>query len=87
MTLETDCQLPFLDVLFTTLQTPWDVLLIGSPPSHNQTIPVLAFIGPEGSRRLRLPDSRQYAHEGGKDVSLTHRLFLCPKKYFQYSFL
>ena len=31
--------------------------------------------------------SRQSTHEGGKAVSLTHRLLLSPKKYSWYSFL
>jgi len=31
--------------------------------------------------------SRQSAHEGGKDVSPTHRPFLPPRKYSWYSFL
>jgi len=43
--------------------------------------------GPEGSRRLRLPISRQMAHEGGKVVSPTHRPPLPPRKYSWYSFL
>jgi len=30
-------------------------------------------IGPDGSRRLRIPDFKISAHEGGKGVSLTHR--------------
>jgi len=43
-----------------------------------KTIPLQAWAGPEGSRRLRLPDSRQSAHEGGKVVSPTHRPSLPP---------
>jgi hypothetical protein len=49
--------------------------------SHNQSkgkgkgkaIPLQAWTDPEGSRRLRLPDLRQSAHEDGKVVSPTHR--------------
>jgi hypothetical protein len=37
-----------------------------------------ALTGPEGSKRLRLPDLRQSAHEGGKVVSPTHRPPLPP---------
>jgi len=37
-----------------------------------KTIPLKAWTGPEGSRRLRLPD------EGGKVVSPTHRAPLPP---------
>jgi hypothetical protein len=36
------------------------------------TIPVQAWRGLESSRRLRLEDCRQSAHEDGKVVSLTH---------------
>jgi hypothetical protein len=36
-------------------------------------IQLQAWTGPESSRRLRLPDSKQAAHEGGKVVSPTHR--------------
>jgi len=32
-----------------------------------------AWTGPEGSRRLRLPDFVTTAQDGGKVVSLTHR--------------
>jgi len=37
-----------------------------------------AWTDPEGSRRLRLPISRQSAHEGGKVVSPKHRTPLSP---------
>ena len=37
-----------------------------------ETIPLQAWTGPQGSRRLRLPDF-QSAHEGGKFVSPMHR--------------
>jgi hypothetical protein len=33
-----------------------------------KAIPLQALTGPEGSRRLRLPDFKQSAHEGGKVV-------------------
>jgi hypothetical protein len=48
-----------------------------------KTIPVEVWIGPEGSRRLRLPDS-QSAHEGGKVGSPTHRMLLCQQRYALY---
>jgi hypothetical protein len=43
-----------------------------------KTIPLQAWTDPEGSRRLRLSDLRQSAHEGGKVVSPMHRLPLIP---------
>jgi hypothetical protein len=36
-----------------------------------KAIPLQAWTGPEGSRRLRLPDLRQLACEGGYGVSPT----------------
>jgi len=46
-----------------------------------------ALIGPEGSRRVRLPDFKESVHEGGKVVSPTHRPSLPPRKYTWYSLL
>jgi len=37
-----------------------------------------AWTGPEGSRKLRLPDYVTMAHDGGKVVSLTHLPLLPP---------
>jgi len=37
-----------------------------------------AWSGPEGSRKLRLPDFMTMAQDGGKVVSLTHRPPLPP---------
>ena len=39
-----------------------------------KAIPLQAWSGPEGSRKLRFPDFMTTAQEGGKVVSLTHRL-------------
>ena len=52
-----------------------------------KAIPLQAWGGLEGSRRLRLPDFNKSAHEDGKDVSPTHRPPLLPTKYSWYSFL
>jgi hypothetical protein len=41
-----------------------------------KAIPLQAWTGPEGSRRLRLPDFKK--HEGDKVVSPTHRPPLAP---------
>ena len=38
-----------------------------------------AWSSPEGSRKLRFPDFMQTAQDGGKVVSLTHRLPLPPR--------
>jgi hypothetical protein len=50
-------------------------------------VPLQAWCGPEGSRKLRFPDYMTTAQDGGKVVSLTHRPPLPPSKYSWYSFL
>jgi hypothetical protein len=37
-----------------------------------KAISLQAWTGPEGSRRLRLPDFKTIAHEGGKVVNPMH---------------
>ena len=55
-----------------------------SPPSSavvmtsGKSVPLQAWSGSEGSRKLRFPDFMTTAHGGGKDVSLTHRPHLPP---------
>jgi len=43
-----------------------------------KAVPLEAWSGPEGSRKLRLPDCVTTAQDGGKVVSLTHRPILPP---------
>jgi len=38
-----------------------------------KAVPLQAWSGPEGSKKLRFPDFMTKAQEGGKIVSLTHR--------------
>ena len=38
-----------------------------------KSVPLQAWSGPEGSRKLRFPDFMTTAQGGGKVVSLTHR--------------
>ena len=38
-----------------------------------KAVPLQAWSGPEGSKKLRLPDYVTTAQDGGKFVSLTHR--------------
>jgi len=45
-----------------------------------KAVPLQTWSGPEGSRKLRFPDFMTRAQEGGKVVSLTHRLPLLPGK-------
>jgi len=44
-----------------------------------KAVPLQAWSGPEGSRKLRFPYFVTTAHEGGKVVSLTHRPPLPPR--------
>jgi len=43
-----------------------------------KSVPLQAWSGPEGSRKLRHPDFVTTAQDGGKVVSITHRPFLPP---------
>jgi len=43
-----------------------------------KAVPLQAWTGPEGSRKLRFPDFMATAQDGGKVVSLTHRPPLPP---------
>ena len=52
-----------------------------------KSVPLQAWSGPEGSRKLRFPDYVTTAQDGGKVVSLTHRPPLSPRKCSWYSFL
>jgi len=38
-----------------------------------KAVPLQAWSGPEGSRKLRFPDFMTTAQDGGRVVSLTHR--------------
>ena len=46
--------------------------------SKDKAVPLQAWSGPEGSRKLRFPYFMTTAQEGGKIVSLTHRPHLSP---------
>ena len=43
-----------------------------------KSVPLQAWSGPEGSRKLMFPDFRKTAQDGGKVVSLTHQPPLPP---------
>jgi hypothetical protein len=46
--------------------------------NHSAAVPLQAWSGPEGSRKLRFPDFMLTAQDGGKVVSLAHRPPLPP---------
>jgi len=54
---------------------------------NGKSVPLQAWSGPEGSRKLRFPDFMTMAQDNGKVISLTHRPPLPPRKYPWYSFL
>jgi len=45
---------------------------------RGKAVPLQAWSGPEGSRKLRLPEFMTMAQESGKVVNLTHRPPLTP---------
>jgi len=61
------------------------ILLQNLPAIHmknkkkkGKAVPLQAWSGPEGSRKLRFPDFTTTAQDGGKIVSLTYRPSLPP---------
>ena len=48
---------------------------------EGKAVPLQAWSGPEGSRKLRFPDFMTRAKDGGKVVSLMHWPPLPPRKY------
>jgi len=47
--------------------------LIYKGKGKGKAVPLKAWTGPEGSRRIRLLDFKTMMHEGGKVISPTHR--------------
>ena len=60
------------------LQEYRDSRISGKVKKKGKAVPLQAWSGPEGSRKLRLPDYMTTAQDGGKVVSLTHRPPLSP---------
>ena len=50
----------------------------GNWKAKGKSVPLQAWSGPEGSRKLRFPDYVTTAQDGGKVVSLKHRSPLPP---------
>jgi len=56
--------------------TPSPSIILGPFASlrcKGKAVPLQAWSGPEGSRKLRYPDYMTTAQDGGKVVSLNHR--------------
>ena len=60
---------------------------ISKGKGKRKAVPLQAWSGPEGSRKLRFSDLMTTAQDGGKFVSSTHRPPLPLRKYSWYSFL
>ena len=74
--------------LIHTVNVCSEPLVIGRKDKGKvKAVPLQAWSGPEGSRKLRLSDFVTSAQDGGKVVSLTHRPLFTPRKYSRYSFL
>jgi len=52
--------------------------LVGTHYYKGKSVPLQAWSGLEGSRKLRVPDFMITAQDGGKVISLTHRPPLPP---------
>jgi len=50
----------------------------GNKSSKGKAVPLQAWSGPEGSRKLRFPDFMTTAQDGGKVVNFTYRPHLPP---------
>jgi len=51
---------------------------LGTAIGKDKAVPLQAWSGPEGSRKLRFPDFMTTAQGGGKVVNLMHRPHLPP---------
>ena len=56
----------------------WDGRGCNISSCKGKAVPLQAWSGPQGSRKLRFPDFMTTAQEVGKVVSLTHRPHLPP---------
>jgi hypothetical protein len=69
------------------MRVPQCVLNRNIYKGKGKAVPLQAWSGPEGSRKLGYPDYMTTVQDGGKDVSLKHRSPLHPRKCSWYSFL
>ena len=60
------------------VRTGLEVVTTISSYGKGKAVPLQAWSGPEGSRKLRFPDFMTTAQDGGNVVSLTHRPPLLP---------
>jgi hypothetical protein len=79
-------------MIFRKKKSNWDFyitikIVLNCLFRKGKAISLQAWTGPEGSRRLRLPDFKIIGTLGGKVVSSTRRQPLPLGKYSWYSFL
>jgi len=58
-----------------TIRSLWAIAMVGivaTTKGKGKAVPLQAWAGPKGSRKLRFPDFVTTAQDGGKVVSLTH---------------
>jgi len=65
--------------LFDGENISFDASLVIYEYIKGKSVPLQAWSGPEGSRKLRFPDFMTTAQDGGKVVSLMHRPPLPPE--------
>jgi hypothetical protein len=70
--------LDIIKVIYSPTNAQVTVLKTMLKSKKVKAVPLQAWGGPEGSRKLRFPDFLTTAQDGGKDVSLTHRPPLPP---------
>jgi len=75
------------DELPETCWVSWQNKFVKSVHLHVKAVSLQVWSGPEGSRKLRFPDFKTTAKDGGKVVSLTQRPPLLPQEITWYSFL
>jgi hypothetical protein len=72
--------------LWSTTCWKLKIIILIKNMGKGKAVPLQAWSGPEGSRKLRFPDFMTTAQDGGKVVRLKHRPHL-PQKITWYSFL
>ena len=65
--------------MYTGLHVKCPLFLSGLTVGKGKAVPLQAWSGPKGSRKLRFPDFMTTAQDGGKVVTLTHRPPLPPR--------
>ena len=60
-------------IMINIILTPCDASGRVKGKGKGKAVPLQAWSGPEGSRKLRFPDFMTTAQDGGKVVSLTHQ--------------